>query len=111
MVCFFFLYYGGLEPQATSNLIAFSVTVTFSFLVNARFTFRQPASLKRYLLYVPFMGALSWLIGAYADSQSISPIITIILFSLLSLVVGLSTLSTSYSGQNPYDYILGYPGF
>ncbi|AJI94180.1 hypothetical protein BD65_821 [Yersinia ruckeri] len=85
---FFFFYYGGLEPQATSNLIAFSVAVTFSFLVNARFTFRQPASLKRYLLYVPFMGALSWLIGSYADSQNISPIITIILFSLLNLVVG-----------------------
>lgn len=85
---FLYLYYELLQKQAISNLVAFAIAVTFSFFVNARFTFKSYVSLKRYVLYVAFMGAMSWLVGALADNQKINPILTMTIFSAISLVLG-----------------------
>lgn len=85
---FLFFYYQLLQTQAISNLIAFFIAVTFSFFVNARFTFNSSVSVQRYLLYVVFMGAMSWLVGYLADSWKINPILTMIIFSLISLTLG-----------------------
>ncbi|MHA7848530.1 GtrA family protein [Serratia sp. D1N4] len=85
---FLFFYYELLQTQAFSNLLAFFIAVTFSFFVNARFTFDSSVSLQRYVLYVTFMGAMSWLVGAIADNRKINPILTMIIFSLISLLLG-----------------------
>ncbi|MGK3114142.1 GtrA family protein [Candidatus Pantoea formicae] len=74
--------------QSTSNLAAFCVAVTFSFFANAKWTFNAEATTARYFLYIFFMGALALSVGWIADRLHISPIVTLIFFSALSLVCG-----------------------
>lgn len=80
------LAFGG--DQAVSNLVAFTVALSFSFLANARFTFRVPLSLSRYLWFVAGMGSLSVSLGYLGDRLGWQPMVTVTLFSLLSLVLG-----------------------
>lgn len=84
---FFILHFCGLN-QLISNIIAFAVAVTFSFVANAYFTFRQKATSWRYIAYVAFMGGLAAVTGYISDAVAISPILTLIIFSAISLVVG-----------------------
>jgi putative flippase GtrA len=86
-VSFFILTYFGLG-QALSNLIAFFIAVTFSFFANGRFTFKSKVSLRRYLLFTSFMGFLAFSFGFIAEQTGIHEIVTLILFSATSLVVG-----------------------
>ncbi len=74
--------------QAISNLIGFAVAVTFSFFVNAKVTFKSSISGKRYVLFVCFMGLLSYLMGRVSDVCDIHPLITLVAFSATSLVLG-----------------------
>lgn len=75
-------------PQAIANLVAFLVAVTVSFFVNARWTFKAQPSLRRYLTMVVAMGALSYFIGGIADILGLHPLVTLVTFSLISLVAG-----------------------
>lgn len=74
--------------QAAANFLAFAVAVTFSFFANAAFTFKSKPKAKGYFLFVSFMGLMSVLVGKLSDYYQISPIITLVEFSLLSLVCG-----------------------
>lgn len=74
--------------QAVSNLVAFSIAVTFSFFANAKFTFNAKATTKGYLLFVTFMGFMSILVGYLSDHYKISPLITLVEFSAISLICG-----------------------
>ncbi|MFJ2975553.1 GtrA family protein [Kluyvera sp. NPDC087067] len=74
--------------QAISNLVAFSVAVTFSFFVNARWTFKTKATTGRYVAFVIFMGAMAVLTGYIADSLHAPALLTLIVFSGFSLVAG-----------------------
>ena len=74
--------------QSTANLIAFCMAVTFSFFVNARWTFKQHATAWRYILYLVFMGAMAFSVGYLADRLGLYPIITLIASSAISLVCG-----------------------
>jgi putative flippase GtrA len=74
--------------QAVSNFSAFCVAATFSFYVHALYTFEAGASVLRYLLYVFFMGGMSFVVGHYADVWKIHGLVTVGSFSLLSLVCG-----------------------
>ncbi|WP_455916087.1 GtrA family protein [Pantoea agglomerans] len=76
------------SSQSLSNFTAFCVAVTFSFFVNAKWTFNQEATTTRYLLYVVFMGAMAGAIGWLADKMHIPALITLIIFSALSLFCG-----------------------
>jgi len=80
-------YYLG-QPQSISNLVAFTLAVTFSFIVNAKWTFKSEATAIRYALYISFMGALSLLVGYIADRIALNPIITLCSFSIISLICG-----------------------
>ncbi|MGL6247106.1 GtrA family protein [Pseudomonas sp.] len=75
--------------QAVSNFSAFCVAATFSFYVHALYTFEAGASVLRYLLYVVFMGAMSFVVGHYADVYNIHGLVTVASFSLLSMICGL----------------------
>ncbi|MFY9994442.1 MAG: GtrA family protein [Leclercia sp.] len=74
--------------QALANVVGFAVAVSFSFFANARFTFKSTISTTRYLLYVGFMGALSGIVGWIADECAMVPIITLVIFSAISLICG-----------------------
>ncbi|HCN7728056.1 TPA: GtrA family protein [Escherichia coli] len=74
--------------QAISNLIAFCIAVTFSFFVNARWTFKSKATTGRYVAFVIFMGAMAALTGYIADRLHTPALITMITFSGFSLVAG-----------------------
>ncbi|WLG26000.1 GtrA family protein [Pseudomonas lurida] len=74
--------------QSVSNFIAFCVAVSFSFVVNARFTFKRKATGVMYVAYIVFMGCLSLLVGAISDFFQFIPLMTLIVFSVVSLVVG-----------------------
>lgn len=74
--------------QANSNFIAFLFAVTFSFFMNARFTFNKKPTSTRYILFTAFMACLSYLIGFISDSLNVFPLITLIAFSAMSLVLG-----------------------
>ncbi|QLR04789.1 GtrA family protein [Providencia rettgeri] len=85
---FTILVYSIFMAQATANLIAFLSAVTFSFFVNAKFTFNKKATGGRYIAFVVFMGVLSYLTGYFSDRFNIIPTVTLILFSTISLVLG-----------------------
>ncbi|HDC4673088.1 GtrA family protein [Enterobacter kobei] len=74
--------------QALANFAGFVVAVSFSFFANARFTFKASTTTMRYMLYVGFMGSLSAAVGWAADKSGLAPIVTLILFSAISLVCG-----------------------
>ena len=74
--------------QASANLLAFVTAVTFSFFANAAFTFKARPKVKGYFLFVAFMGLMSVLVGKLSDYYQIAPIITLVEFSLISLVCG-----------------------
>lgn len=74
--------------QAISNLIAFCIAVTFSFFVNAKWTFKSKATTGRYVAFVVFMGAMAALTGYIADRLHAPAVITLIAFSGFSLVAG-----------------------
>lgn len=80
--------YGFHIRQASANLIAFCVAVSLSYYLNARFTFRAPATTMRYVLFVGFMGLLSFTIGWIADFTALPPLLTLITFSAVSLICG-----------------------
>lgn len=82
------LVYFAAYDQSVGNLIAFLVAVTFSFFANAKFTFQARASGRRYFLFITFMGILSFISGQLSDHYNISPLITMIEFSAISLVCG-----------------------
>jgi len=77
-----------IAEQSISNLVGFCAAVTFSFFANARFTFRAQATTGRYFAYVAFLGALSYGVGALADASQAPPVLTLVGFSVLSLVTG-----------------------
>lgn len=87
---FFFLLYSATLNQAWSNFIAYMFAATFSFYANARFTFKAKISKRRYLSFVSFMAVLSFVMGNVADGVGMMPLVTMLLFSFVSLVLGFS---------------------
>lgn len=76
------------STQSIANLAGFVIAVSFSFFANARFTFNASATTLRYFLYVVFMGVLSAAVGWAADWYRLPPLLTLITFSVISLVCG-----------------------
>lgn len=74
--------------QAPANLVAFGVAVSFSFVMNSRFTFKAKATKGRYIAFVVFMGVLSLLTGWMADQLNLPPLMTLVGFSAISLLCG-----------------------
>jgi len=85
---FFVLTTAAEFSQAASNFAAFCVAASFSFYVNALYTFDGKVSLYGYLLLIGFMGAMSYGIGRLADEWRLHGMVTVTSFSLLSLVCG-----------------------
>lgn len=84
---FFFLTYLD-YTQTVANINAFMVAVTFSFFANAKFTFKGKATTGRYLLYIAFMAIMAASIGYMGDVLQLRSVITLIVFSAVSLITG-----------------------
>lgn len=76
------------STQAIANIAGFAVAVTFSFFMNAKFTFKSKATKFKYCVFVSFMGTLAYFTGAIADTLDLPDIITLITFSGISLTFG-----------------------
>ncbi|WP_248797137.1 GtrA family protein [Pseudomonas sp. MWU13-2105] len=74
--------------QVVSNVCAFAVAATFSFYANSRYNFKRAASWARYLSFISFMAFLSFIIGWLGDGLAMPAVVTLIVFSGVSLVVG-----------------------
>ena len=74
--------------QSIANLLGFTFAVTFSFFANAKFTFKASVSIVKYILYVGFMGLLSVVTGWLSDIHKLPPIVTLVVFSVISLICG-----------------------
>lgn len=74
--------------QAVSNFSAFCVAASFSFYVNALYTIDSKTSIPAYLALMGGMGLLSYGIGHVADVLDWPGVLTVTLFSLLSLMCG-----------------------
>ncbi|KAF1312514.1 translocase [Pseudomonas sp. SG-MS2] len=85
---FFLLHQAAGLSQASSNLLAFAVAVSASYYLNARFTFATAPSKLRYLAFVSGMGCLSLSMGALSDRAGLSPWLTLVAFSAVSLIIG-----------------------
>ncbi|MGE8150769.1 GtrA family protein [Pseudomonas vancouverensis] len=85
---FFLLSVAAGLRQAFSNLLAFCVAASFSFYMNALFTFTGKASVGGYLLFLLGMGTLSLVVGHVGDVWRLHGLLTVALFSALSLVIG-----------------------
>lgn len=86
-VVFSILYVQG-QTQSLSNFLAFCFAVTFSFFANAKWTFNTQATTIRYFLYLFFMGGMASAVGFYADRIHANPVITLVIFSVISLICG-----------------------
>ncbi|QXI31631.1 GtrA family protein [Pseudomonas vanderleydeniana] len=87
--CAFLVLHTGMAfSQASSNLCAFALAATFSFHANARYTFRRTASWPRYLAFVGFMAMLSFSTGWLGDWLAMPGLVTLLVFSAVSLVLG-----------------------
>lgn len=87
--CVFLLLLSLLDfRQGAANFLAFLVAVTFSFCMNAKFTFNKRPTGIRYFLFIVFMGVLSYFIGYIAQYFNFYPIITLVSFSCINLVLG-----------------------
>lgn len=82
------------QPQSLANFLAFCVAVTFSFFANAKWTFNAEATTIRYMMYVFFMGMIAVLVGSFADRFNAPPVVTLMIFSVISLLFGF--ISSTY---------------
>lgn len=85
---FFVLRVAAGLDQSISNFSAFCVAASFSFYVNALYTFEAKTSVSGYVLFLCVMGALSFIVGYLGDRWYVHGLLTVTVFSLLSLVIG-----------------------
>jgi len=85
---FFLLSVAAGFSQAVSNLAAFCVAASFSFYMNALYTFEAKGSVGGYLLFLLAMGGVSLGVGHAGDVWRFHGLLTVALFSALSLVFG-----------------------
>lgn len=85
---FFVLRVAAELDQSMSNLVAFCIAASFSFYVNALYTFDARLSVLGYVLFLCVMGALSFTVGHLGDRWHLHSLLTVAVFSLVSLVIG-----------------------
>lgn len=84
----FYISYTLTNIQSISNFIGFFIAVSFSYVFNSLYTFKQKTSPQKYIIFLFFMSVLSFSLGYISDITKIQPIFTLIIFSSLSLVIG-----------------------
>lgn len=85
---FFLILYSFDLSQAKANLFSFFVASLFSYVVNSKITFQEKLNLFRYLIFFLGMALISWSVGKGSDIYQLNPLVTLIVFSFVSLVLG-----------------------
>ncbi len=84
----FYLVFSFYAVQSIANIVAFSVAVLVSYILNALYTFKKDMAGKKFILFTAFMGLMSFTTGFVADSFSLHPLFTLVFSSGFSLVAG-----------------------
>jgi len=84
----FAIFYSFDFSQAASNLFGFVIASLFSFIINSKFTFQAQFHLGRYLTFMLGMAAISLCVGYLGDLFALQPVVTLVAFSLVSLIIG-----------------------
>jgi putative flippase GtrA len=84
----FALIYMSSGIQSISNMMGFLFAATVSFFLNAKWTFKAKITKIRYFKMILFMACLSWFVGFLADRIGFNPLVTLVLFSTTSLILG-----------------------
>ena len=71
-----------------ANFTAFFLVSIFSFIINAKWTFKKSSNFSRYILFVSLMGVSALGTGWLADYFILPPTFSLVLFALLSWIVG-----------------------
>lgn len=87
-ITFAVMYHLFTQNQMACNFLGFCIAVSFSFYVNARWTFKAEHTSIRYFMFVGFMGLLALCFGYLADEFHFAPYLTLAGFSITSLVIG-----------------------
>lgn len=74
--------------QSLSNFFGFLVAATFSYVLNSHYTFQTIPNKKSYFLFMAGMGFVSLLVGFLGDYFHWYGIVTLVLFSLISWIMG-----------------------
>ncbi|AEG32179.1 GtrA family protein [Thiomicrospira cyclica] len=74
--------------QAIANGLGFLTAVTGSYLLNSKITFNKAPNKKGYSYFVIGMGSISVLIGALGDYLEWPGLVTLVVFSFTSLLLG-----------------------
>lgn len=74
--------------QALANTFGFVMAVSASYLLNAKFTFKQSVHKKSYVWFLLVMGLTSTSIGFLGDWLDWPGLMTLVLFSTISLILG-----------------------
>lgn len=88
MAIFFVLHYIFSINQAKSNFLAFLVAVNLSYCLNSKYNFKSQYSLKKHMLFMLFMGSISYGVGFVSDYNCVNPYMTVIYFMFVSLFLG-----------------------
>ena len=76
------------RSQAISNLLACLIAASFSFIMNARFTFQARLSGRKYIAFLAGMAGISFSTGLAGDLCALHPLFTLIIFSVICFVLG-----------------------
>ena len=74
--------------QAVGNALGFTVAVSVSFLLNARFTFRRTPTWRRFLRMYSSMLLVSWGFGWLGDAFELPPWVTFVVYCGINPVIG-----------------------
>lgn len=80
--------------QDVANMVAFFLTVSLSYVLHGKVTFKHKLSLKKYCLFVLMLGSNAFLFGFIGEYLKIHPMVMVICFAILNLV--LSFLGSKY---------------
>lgn len=74
--------------QSLANLMGFLVAVTFSFVMNAKYTFKARPTRMRFLKMVVLMALVSLVFGAIGDYFRMNPLLTFGVYFVLNPLIG-----------------------
>jgi putative flippase GtrA len=73
--------------QGTANLAAFYLSVTLSYILNGKVTFKNSLSINKYFCFVLLLGSNAFLFGYLGGVFKIHPMIMVTCFATLNLVL------------------------
>ena len=84
----FYIFYSLNFEQSYCNLVAFVCAASFSYILNSKYNFKIELKTNKYIYFVIIMGVINYLIGLNSENIELSPLLTLVISSFLSLFLG-----------------------